>query len=63
MQVPYVSDRIGSLNVGAAADFTLLDDDLEVHKTWIEGAFDTGAVCSKGWMPVAFGEDIGHCNV
>jgi N-acetylglucosamine-6-phosphate deacetylase len=32
-----VSDRKGTLNYGADADFILLDDNMRIHSTWIAG--------------------------
>lgn len=32
-----ITDRKGTLNYGSDADFILLDDDMEIHSTWIAG--------------------------
>jgi N-acetylglucosamine-6-phosphate deacetylase len=32
-----ISERKGTLNYGADADFILLDDDMRIHSTWIAG--------------------------
>jgi N-acetylglucosamine-6-phosphate deacetylase len=32
-----ISDRKGTLNYGADADFILMDDDIKIHSSWIAG--------------------------
>lgn len=40
-----ISSRKGTLNYGLDADFILLDDDINIHSTWIAGecVFEAGA--------------------
>lgn len=44
-----ISNRKGTLNYGADADFILLDDDMKIHSTWIAG--ECVFECSEHVLP------------